>query len=253
MLTVGSMVDYLTLYGQYVKTLKLTQGGRQAIGLCPFHDDKRPSFSVNLGTGLYLCHSCGTKGNAYQFAEAKNHPNPGEWIDDTDKQTYSPKYGPKAPTTDLLIKAKEYQKNLSEDWIKESKIAMGMYVGRDPQGRLTFPYFDEDGNIIGIKHHKGTNGEQPYWEGDGKCKWYGLHLLKGFDRNKNLYICEGERDCLRMLSIGHQATTGSAGAGSIPKDMKPISNFIEYITIYDNDSAGNDGAKKLARKMEIEV
>ena len=106
--------------------------------------------------------------------------------------------------------------------------------------------------MTGIKHHKGKNGESPYWEGDGKCKWYGLQLLKEFDRNKPLYICEGERDCLRMLSKGFQATTGSAGAGSIPRDMNPISGFTKYIIIYDNDDAGKKGSDKLAEIIKKE-
>ena len=204
---------------------------------------------MNLDTGLYLCHSCGAKGNAYQFAVKMNHPHPGEWIDDTDKQPYSPKYGSKVPTTDLFTKAKEYQKNLPHDWIDYNPQARGMIVGKDEQGRLTFPYFDEDGEVVGIKHHKGKNDGSPYWEGDGSCKWYGLQLLIGFNRNEVLYICEGEKDCLRMLSLGNQATTGSAGAGSIPKDLSPLAGFAEYRIIYDNDTAGNEGAKKLAERL----
>ena len=31
---------------------------------------------MSMETGLYSCHSCGAKGNAYQFAAEKNHPNP---------------------------------------------------------------------------------------------------------------------------------------------------------------------------------
>ena len=117
MQTIKTHPNYNILFRQYVERLKLTQGGTQALGLCPFHDESKPSFSMNLDTGLYFCHSCSKKGNAYQFAEAMNHSHPGEWIDDTDKQPYSPKYGSKAPTTDLFTKAKEYQKNLSKDWI----------------------------------------------------------------------------------------------------------------------------------------
>ena len=206
-----------------------------------------------METGLYCCHSCDAKGNAYQFALAKNHPNPSQWIDENNKQPPHPKNGRKPPQIDLWKKTKSYQKNLSIDWIKKSKTAMEMLAGKDEQGRLTFPYFNENGEVVGIKHHKGKNGESPYWEGDGTCKWYGLHLLKGFDRNKPLYMCEGERDCLRWISLGHQATTGSAGAGSIPTDMKPISGFREYITIYDNDNAGKVGIKKLAERLFIEV
>ena len=247
------MDNYESLYSQYIKRFKLTQGDKQANGLCPFHDDRNPSLSMSMETGCYCCHSCSAKGNAYQFAEAMNHPNPRGWIDDTDKQLLNPQNGRKTAKRDLWYKAMRYQNNLSVDWIKESKRAMGMLVGEDEQGRLTFPYFNEDGNIIGIKHHKGKNGEKPYWEGDGKCKWYGLQLLRGFDRNQPLYICEGEKDCIRWLSQGYQATTGSAGAGSIPRDMKSISGFREYITIYDNDSAGYDGAEKLAEGLGVEI
>ena len=247
------MVNYESLYRQYIKKFKLTQGGKQATGLCPFHEDHHPSLSMSMETGCYWCHSCGAKGNGYQFAKAMNHPNPSQWIDDKDKQLLNTQYGRNTDEIDLWDKAKDYQKNLSVDWIKESKMTMGMLVGEDKQGRLTFPYFQEDNKVVGIKHHKDKNGERPYWEGDGTCKWYGLQLLKGFDRNQPLYICEGEKDCIRWLSQGYQATTGSAGAGSIPRDMKSISGFREYITIYDNDSAGYDGAEKLAEGLGVEI
>ena len=253
MQTVNTPPNYNVLFRQYVERFKLTNRGKQATGLCPFHDDHHPSLSISMETGCYWCHSCSAKGNAYQFAGAMNHPNPIQWIEDTGKQPYRGNYEPKTPTVDLFKPAKEYQKNLSDQWIMNLNREKRMCVGSDQQGRLTFPYFDEDGNIIGIKHHKSTNGEQPYWEGDGKCKWYGLPLLKGFDRNKNLYICEGEEDCIRWLSQGYQTTTGSAGAGSIPRDMKSISGFREYITIYDNDSAGYDGAEKLAEGLGVEI
>ena len=88
------MVDYEELYRPYIKRFKLTQN-KQAIGLCPFHDESNPSFSMNLETGLYICHSCSEKGNAYQFAEAMNHPNPTEWIDENNKQPPHPQNGRK--------------------------------------------------------------------------------------------------------------------------------------------------------------
>jgi len=198
---------------------------------------------------LYLCHSCGAKGNAYQFALAMNYPNPKDWIDNEGIQPLKLKKSRKHLKVDLWSLTRSYQKNLPHDWIDDNPQARGMLVGKDEQGRITYPYFDEDGEVVGIKHHKGKNGESPYWEADGSCKWYGLQLLKGFNRNEVLYICEGEKDCLRMLSLGHQATTGSAGAGSIPKDLSPVAGFIEYIIIFDNDSAGKEGAKKLAERL----
>ena len=71
---------YEGLYKPYVGKFKITQNGRQATGLCPFHDDHHPSLSMSMETGLYHCHSCSAKGNAYQFATEKNHPNPKQYI-----------------------------------------------------------------------------------------------------------------------------------------------------------------------------
>jgi DNA primase len=41
----------------------------QGTAHCPFHDDRRESFSVNAEKGLFFCHACGAKGNLEQFEQ----------------------------------------------------------------------------------------------------------------------------------------------------------------------------------------
>jgi len=246
-------MSYEGLYRQYIDQFKLTKDGKEANGLCRFHEERHPSLSVSIETGLYFCHSCGEKGNAYQFAKAMNHPNPRVWIDDAHKKPLRPKKRRKNPKADLWKKSKKYQNNLPAEWLNDNPKSKGMLVGKDKSDRLTFPYFDEDGNVLGVKHHKGKNGGKPYWEGDGSCKFYGLQLVKGFDRSKRLIICEGERDSLALLELGHQVTCGSAGAKSIPKDMRSIKEFAEYILLFDNDKAGSEGAEAWAKKINTEL
>jgi DNA primase len=45
----------------------LRKRGKDYVGLCPFHDDKSPSFSVSPGKQFYYCFSCGAGGNTIKF------------------------------------------------------------------------------------------------------------------------------------------------------------------------------------------
>ena len=45
----------------------LRKRGKDFTGLCPFHDDKSPSFSVSPSKQFYYCFSCGAGGNALTF------------------------------------------------------------------------------------------------------------------------------------------------------------------------------------------
>lgn len=47
--------------------VQLKQRGRNYFGLCPFHDEKTPSFSVNPAKGIFHCFGCGKGGNAVTF------------------------------------------------------------------------------------------------------------------------------------------------------------------------------------------
>lgn len=48
-------------------------GGGSLKGLCPFHDERSPSFHVTPGKGLYYCFGCGVGGDAIDFVMAMDH------------------------------------------------------------------------------------------------------------------------------------------------------------------------------------
>ena len=49
------------------KRVKLVKKGRRHSGLCPFHNEKTPSFSVNDDDGYYYCFGCGAGGDAISY------------------------------------------------------------------------------------------------------------------------------------------------------------------------------------------
>lgn len=57
-------VDVVDVVGRYVQ---LKKGGANFMGLCPFHGEKSPSFSVSPTKQFYYCFGCGAKGNAIGF------------------------------------------------------------------------------------------------------------------------------------------------------------------------------------------
>lgn len=56
--------DIVDIISQYVH---LTRKGRNYFGLCPFHNEKSPSFSVSPDRQIFHCFGCGVGGNAYTF------------------------------------------------------------------------------------------------------------------------------------------------------------------------------------------
>lgn len=57
-------VDIKDVISEYVK---LKRSGRNWIGLCPFHNEKTPSFTVNTEKGFFHCFGCGVGGDAITF------------------------------------------------------------------------------------------------------------------------------------------------------------------------------------------
>jgi DNA primase len=55
-----------------VVTLK-SAGGGNLKGLCPFHDEKTPSFTVSPARGVWFCHGCGAGGDAIKFVMDAEH------------------------------------------------------------------------------------------------------------------------------------------------------------------------------------
>ncbi len=53
--------------------VELTREGKDWVGLCPFHDDKKPSLRVTPGKGLWRCMSCDATGNVIQFVAKKEN------------------------------------------------------------------------------------------------------------------------------------------------------------------------------------
>ncbi|MGH7924832.1 MAG: CHC2 zinc finger domain-containing protein, partial [Candidatus Binatus sp.] len=61
---VRTRADIIEIVGAHVR---LRRAGRNFVGLCPFHNEKTPSFSVNAERGFFHCFGCGAGGTVFNF------------------------------------------------------------------------------------------------------------------------------------------------------------------------------------------
>jgi DNA primase len=67
---VRAATDIVALVGEHAA---LKRVGQRWVGLCPFHSEKSPSFSVNAEAGFYYCFGCQASGDAISFVRAMEH------------------------------------------------------------------------------------------------------------------------------------------------------------------------------------
>src|SRR5271170_7233680 len=65
-----SSVDIVQVIQEYVRLRKV---GPRYVGLCPFHNEKTPSFSVHASHQFYKCFGCGAGGDVLKFVMEFEH------------------------------------------------------------------------------------------------------------------------------------------------------------------------------------
>jgi DNA primase len=162
--------DVVEIVGRYVQ---LKKGGANYMGLCPFHGEKSPSFSVSPTKQFYHCFGCGKNGNAIGFlmehagmnfveavkdlAQQYGMQVPEEDASPQDRARAAQQREKQATLTDVLEKACDaYRKHLKEspravDYLKgrgvSGAIAKQFGLGYAPEGwhglASVFPSYDD--------------------------------------------------------------------------------------------------------------
>ena len=96
-----SRVDIIDIIGTFVK---LKKRGANYLGLCPFHNEKSPSFTVSPAKEIYKCFGCGRSGNSISFlmeAEKYSYVEALRWL--------ANKYGVEIEETETSPEYKQQQ------------------------------------------------------------------------------------------------------------------------------------------------
>ena len=116
---ISQIKDRLDIVDVISKKVVLKKSGANYWGLCPFHNDKKPSFCVSPTKGIYKCFSCGAGGDALTFIVKTENKDFKEVIIELAEQ-----FGIELPKT---YNTNPEAKNLKEEMKKACKSAVEFY------------------------------------------------------------------------------------------------------------------------------
>lgn len=231
--------------------------GENAMVRCPLHEDRTPSLSVNLNTGLWVCFSCGEKGTVQKLARiCDGELDEAELAIRAAKAQASPYYAEPPDFTalanELHLRALEQKPEaLVKYFITKNLHGLALShfrLGWDG-GRISQPYFD-DGKCIAIKYRY-PDGFKTYEQGS-RTALYNLDDVRG---KPVVVICEGESDTQAVWSeLRRRQASEEVAVCGVPGASKSESQWElwgldlmwarKVYVLFDADDSGNNGAAR---------
>lgn len=239
------------------------RNGVEWLALCPYHDDSNPSFSYNIVKGVFICYSCGAKGNTVALAEhlgAKFKESVGaedisieevkakvaKFYDDESQKLLGAQKASSSREASILRPEPLFRELWAKRGITSNDVLEMFSLGYDPVAdALQIPIHGKNGNLLGIVK-RNLSGELPKYVYPSGLRishhLFGEYQVRCWAMNrqvKSLAIVEGSIDALAMWEVGIPAVA-LLGAqitltqSQILKSLDPIS----VVVMTDMDAAG---------------
>jgi hypothetical protein len=253
--------DILNGAGFSTETTGNSERLAQRVFLCPFHDDKLPSLSINLDSGQWICYAnCGagyldsfiTRYTGWsrlqtdvfirRFSENVEFKLQDTWHVFEEDDT---------PLEEVSI---EYEKGEVPNWIFDreftAKTLIDAEAGTNGRGGLVLPIRDNRGVIVGsvTRQPSGYIPKYLYSFGLKKSKIvYGLYNI-----NESSFVCltEGILDTLWLKQ--HNFESIAILGASMSKKQESLINTLhtsELVLCLDNDETGIAASQRIASKL----
>ena len=250
-LNIDDFVNYETEYRAIIKGAK--PSGGNLVGRCPFHDDQKNSFSVNLKTGQWHCFSEDRGGNFIDFWAELNGVDTKEAY----KQILE-KYGkleepkqdkkPKQKYKNYSLAEYTFTKHLPEDFLKDT---CGITTAKDKDGSqyLKMPYFNEENTTPIFRKRYGDKEFRWSWGSSGKLILYGDWRLPELRKTGWAVLVEGESDTQTLWYLKVPAL-GVPGASNFNARMVPKLQDLKLYIHQEPDQGGQTFLAKICRILQ---
>jgi len=214
------------------QTVKLKRNGQEWMGLCPFHNDHRPSLAVNPEKGVWKCHGCGAGGNVYDWVAKR---------DNIDLAEARRRLG----NGNVSADPKSSQNQVTQP----QRRIVATYDYKDENGKPLYQVLRFEPKDFSVRRPDG-NGGWVWGLGDARKVLYHLDDIKrAIEYGETIFITEGEKDCDNLWGIGLVATTAPFGAGKWQPEYAECLKGGRIVILPDNDEPGIAHGLDIARSL----
>ncbi|CUU92120.1 DNA primase [Campylobacter hyointestinalis] len=138
------------------------------------------------------------------------------------------------------------------DNAKRKELAQNFQIGYSKsEDRLIMPLRDENGGIITLwKYNPNLNIKYTFSKDRPRTAFNILNLKEYTKDDRPIFIAEGEKDCLNMLSRGYKAISLGSASAKFKLEQTQILKDCYVVIAYDYDEAGRNGAKALKEQLK---
>ena len=253
------------------REVPLKKSGSNYMGLCPFHNEKTPSFSVNEGKQFYHCFGCGKSGDVIGFVQeyyklpfmeaveklaAENGIKLPERRSSGPKIDYDKYHGINAKAARFFYNNLGTKGNKGLAYSDEDMLKLGLAnSGKNGlydkfRDRVMFPIISTQDKVIGFGGRAIADIKPKYLNSPEseiflkKNNLFGLNLTrKDIDREGRAIIVEGYMDMISLYQNGVKNVAASLGTALTINQARLLCRYSKNIVLsYDSDSAGINAA-----------
>ena len=232
---IDELVNYKEEYTKFVQKPEFKHD--RMVSLCPFHDDRKPSFSVDLKTGKFVCFACGKAGNYVSFrAELDGTSNADAYkkilrehgVDEAKKEPAKPK--------SYTVEDYAAEKKLPAEWL-HMVCSLESKQEQDGTPYVKIPYFNIESKVQVTRKRMGNHSFKWGYGSAGKMIPYGLWRKEGMEVAGYTILVEGESDSQTLWFLGYPAL-GIPGASTFKPEWVEDLKSIETLYIHKEPDRG---------------
>ena len=246
----------------------LLPGGKRQSGewkAGSINGDEGKSLSIRLSgakAGVWADFASGEKGDlldlwaavrgcsiAEAIREAKDYLGVRDSMPEREKKTFKRPAKPQCQAAKAGAALWLQSRGLTAETIAAFRIAEQT---RGDKTYAVFPYL-RDGELVNVKYRNIAEKKDMRQEGGAEPCLFGWHLID--PKARTVAITEGEIDAMTLHQCGIPALSVNAGAGNhqwLENDWERLERFDEILVFFDNDPAGEEGAKEVIRRLGME-